>query len=102
MSFSLYGSDHQAFLTPFRPKYQKLMHSGVKAKASSLQIKQISTFPVHYELSPCKDGRFNMETLRAGRILMPKRPIAANHYWIGLRARGLFQFVIDQDRVGLL
>ena len=41
-------------------------------------------FPIPYELSPCRDGRFNMETLRTGRILTPKRPIAANRYWIGL------------------
>ena len=41
-------------------------------------------FPIPYELSSCKDGRFNMETLRDGRILTPKCIIAANRYWIGL------------------
>ena len=41
-------------------------------------------FPLGYELYLCKDGRFNMETLCAGGILTPKRPIATMCYWLGL------------------
>ena len=41
-------------------------------------------FPIGYELSLCKDGRFNIETLWARRILTPKRPIATMCYWLGL------------------
>ena len=40
---------------------------------------------IPYELTPCKDGRFNMGTLWAGRILTPKRRITAKRYWIELR-----------------
>ena len=59
--------------------------SGVIAKASSpVQEHRLPLFPIGYELSPCKGGRFNVETLWAGRILTPKRPIAAVYYWLGL------------------
>ena len=60
-----------------------MIHSGVIPKASSLLIKKTDFhfFPYLMSYPP---GRFNMETLWAGRILTPKRPIAANRNWIGL------------------
>ena len=62
-----------------------MMQSGAIAKASSfLSRKQTSIFPIHYELSPCRHSRFNMEDLWAGRILTPKRPIATMRYWLWL------------------
>ena len=61
-----------------------MIHSGVIGFKLANNESRFPIFPIPYELSPCKDGRFNMETLWAGRILTPKRPIAANRYWIGL------------------
>ena len=59
----------QTFLTTVQSEYRKMVHSGVIAKVSSFLFKEQSfTFPIRYELSPCKDGRFNMETLWAGKI----------------------------------
>ena len=61
-----------------------MIHSGVIAKKRSIQENRLTLFPIGYGLFPCKDGRFNMETLGAGRILTPKRPIASMSYWLGL------------------
>ena len=48
-----------------------------------------------YELSPCKDGRFNMETLWSGRILTPKCQIATMSYWLGLISDRLYPLMIS-------
>ena len=56
------------------------------SKGSKLPIKEnsLELFLIGFEMSPCENGRFNIETIWGGRILTPKRPIAAKRYWPGL------------------
>ena len=68
-----------------------MIHSGVKIKESNFVLKnRPSLFPIRYELCPCKDGRFNMEALWAGRFVTPNRPIVTMCYWIGLEKEAIF------------
>ena len=56
-----------------------MMLSVVVEKAPSFLFKKTNfNFPQSYELTHSKNGRFNMKTLRAGMILMPKRRIPAD------------------------
>ena len=50
----------------------------LKQRLQTCTENRFPIFPIPYDLAPCKDGRFNMETQWAGRILTPKRQIAAN------------------------
>ena len=56
------------------------------SKGSKLPIQENrhELFLIGFEIFLCENGRFNIETLRAGKILTPKRPIAAKRYWLAL------------------
>ena len=64
----------QAFLDAFWSNIIKMIHSDIIAKASNFPFKKQTSFFIHYELSSHKDGWFNMETIWAGSLYMPKMP----------------------------
>ena len=56
----------------------------------SIQENRLPLFPTGFELSPCKGGQFNIDTIQTGRILTPKRPIDTMCYWLRLGCRRRF------------
>ena len=74
----------QTFLTHFRRNIEKWYTVVLYRRLQpSYSRKRTSTFSIGYELSPCKNGWFNIKILWAGRIFTSKRPIATMSYWPG-------------------